>query len=301
MKRHKSPLKGLLIRTAVVRASDLGFIYACDPKKEEKEIPHTIVFTWDTGVLNRADYPEYNAHTACIIQHPEIGLLDASEAGYYTVQTRTTVTSEDIFDVSGPPPAKPRRRGIRSVSEICGTAYAVGIRGMVYRLDDLSKWTRLDDGLPDSFDVQAIHGFDDADLYAVGRRGELWQYNGKKWLRRDLETNGNLTSVKCAADGTVYIGGYGGMLIRGRGDTWEVIDHDDTEEDVWDVEWFANTLYVSTLDGLFRLKGNHLQTVDYGADVPETTYQLSVAGGVMWSNGERDVMSFDGKLWTRIV
>jgi hypothetical protein len=295
-----SPLNGLVIRTALVRRLDLGFIYACDPKKEEEETPHTIVFKWKAGVFNQVEY-EYDAHTACLIEYPEFGIVSASGPGYYSVETRNGVTSGDILDESLPLPHRPRLGGIRLVAEIAGHAYAVGLRGMVYRLDDLRRWTRIDDGLPESFDIQAINGFGASNIYTVGRNGELWQFNGKEWIRHDLPTNANLTAVKCATDEKVYVGGHGGILIRGNQTTWEVIDPDGIEDDIWDLEWFDGKLYVSTMHAVYRLEDEKLELVDFGEDPPKTCYQLSMANGVMWSNGEYDIRSFDGDKWSRIV
>lgn len=294
------PLNNLLIRTAVVRRLDLGFIYACEPQKEEEDIPHTIIYKWKDGVFSHVAC-NYNAHTACMIKYPEVGLLNASEQGFYAVETRSGVMSGDIIDNSQPPPQKRRLGGFRSLSEIRGKAYAVGLRGMVYRLDDLKIWTRIDDGLPDNFDIQAIHGFDASDIYAVGHDGDLWHYDGKEWAKRDLPTNINLYAVKCAGDNKVYIAGLEGILIRGREDNWELINHEVTENDLWDLEWFEGQLYVSTMHAVYQLNGEDLEPVDFGDDPPKSCYQLSAAKGVMWSNGEYDIMCFDGKTWTRIV
>jgi hypothetical protein len=207
----------------------------------------------------------------------------------------------DIFSMSQPPPPKPRHGGMRSVSEIGGKAYAVGYQGMVYRLDDLKKWTRIDDGLPASFRIEAIHGFQASDVYAVGLHAEVWHYSGNRWKRQELPTNQNLHMVKCAGDGQVYIAGHGGLLIRGRGESWSIIDHQDTDDDIWDLEWFEGQLYVSTLHAVYRLNGEKLEPVDFGKDPPKSCYQLSSAKGVMWSNGEYDIRSFDGETWTRVV
>ena len=40
-------------------------------------------------------------------------------------------------------------------------------------------WARIDEGLPDTFDIQAIHGFDSIDVFTAGRDGNLWYYDGK--------------------------------------------------------------------------------------------------------------------------
>jgi hypothetical protein len=298
---RKPPLKGLVIRTATLVTSHIGFIFACDLKKEKKEIPHAIVFTWSNGNFGRGEC-NYNAMSACGIAHPALGAVYISEAGYYSACTQAATTTEDIFANSAPPPKKRRARGIRSVSSVSGTAYAVGIRGMVYRLDRADMWTRIDDGLPDTFDAQAIHGFDASDLYAVGFGGQVWHYDGSRWERRELATNLNLTAVKCAGDGTVYIGGHGATLFQGRQDQWTVLKYEDEiAEDIWDLEWFQGALYISTLESVFCLKQSTLQAVDFGKDKPKSCYQLSATKDVLWSNGEFDVMAFDGKAWTRIV
>ena len=80
-----------------------------------------------------------------------------------------------------------------------------------------------------------------------------------------------------------------------------MINHDKTTADVWDIEWFKGELYVSTFSGVYQLKGDTLEPVDFGDDPPRTTYKLSAGEGVMWSIGEKDVMSFDGSHWARIV
>lgn len=296
----QTPLHDLVIRTAVVRQIDIGYIYACDPKKEEEEVPHAIIFKWEAGVFEQGEC-EYDAHTACIIKYPEPGLVDVSGQGYYSVNTQKGITTDDILESSQPPPQKRRLGGFRSVAEIGGKAYAVGLRGMAYRLDNLKKWTRIDDGLPDNFNIQAIHGFDDSDIYAVGRNGDLWHYDGKEWTKRDLPTNINLYAIKCAGDGNVYIAGHDGFLVRGRGNNWEIINHEETKNDIWDLEWFEGQVYVSTMHNVYQLKGEDLEPVNFGDDPPKSCYQLSAAEGIMWSNGEYDIVSFDGKKWTRIV
>jgi hypothetical protein len=296
----KSPLKGLIIRTALVRKPDLGFIYACDPKKQEEEIPHAVTFKWKAGEFIRGEC-NYDAHSVCEIEVPEAGLIDVSQAGYYSANTRKGMTTGDLFELSQPTPRNRRVGGVRSVSEIAGKAYAVGYESMVYRMDDLKRWTRIDDGLPEHLKIEAIHGFDASDLYAVGLHAEFWRYDGIRWKRQDLPTNRNLNIVKCAGDGQVYIGGHGGILIRGRGASWEIIDHQKTEDHIWDLEWFEGQLYVSTLHSVYQLRERELATMDFGDDPPGGCYQLSSTKGVMWSNGEYDIMSFDGRTWTRVV
>lgn len=110
-----------------------------------------------------------------------------------------------------------------------------------------------------------------------------------------------LTSIKCAPNGIAYIAGHRGVLLQGRNDMWSVVDQTETSDDIWDLEWFIDALYVSTMSNVYRLKQSQLEPVDFGDDRPKSCYQLSAGKDVMWSNGEFDLMSFDGIEWTRIV
>ncbi len=297
MKKH--PLNHLTIRSAVVRGPNTGNILACDLKREEENDPHAYVFKWDAGNFVESS-ANFDAHSICLISLPEPALIFVSPAGEYGVHYKGGSLAGDIFVNSQPETEKSRFGGIRSLSDIEGKAYAVGLRGMVYRLDDLKMWTRIDDGLPDSFNIQAIHGFESHDIYSVGRNGECWTFDGNKWTKRELPTNVNLTCVKCAGDGNVYITGHDGIMLCGRNDQWRIIDHEATKNDIWDIEWFKKGVYVSTLHNVFKLDGKQLEPVDFGNDSPNSCYQLSATKEIMWSIGEYDIMSFDGKRWVRI-
>jgi hypothetical protein len=99
----------------------------------------------------------------------------------------------------------------------------------------------------------------------------------------------------------VYVAGHDGVLLIGRSDTWHVVDQIATRDIIWDTDWFKDHLYVSTMSNLYRLAGTDLEPVDFGEDRPRSCYQLSSVDAELWSNGEFDLMSFDGIKWTRIV
>src|ERR1039458_7214089 len=120
-----NPLIGLVIRTAVVRRPDLGYILACDPKKERMDIQHTISFTWKSGKFNRGE-ANFSAHSCCIIQDPELSFVKVGGSGSYSIETQRGVTVGNIFNNSLPRPQKARYGAIRSVSEIGSKAYEIG-------------------------------------------------------------------------------------------------------------------------------------------------------------------------------
>lgn len=297
---RKSILSGLVIRTAQVFGTGYGLIYACDPAREKIGQPHVYVIGFDGGTLTR-DEGNYDVHSVCPIELPGEGLVAISEAGYYTVEAGEDFVSQDLFQNSAPLTASRRARGLRSVSEIAGYAHAVGYQGMVYRLDHVNRWTRIDEGLPESFDIEAAHGLGVDDLYVAGGNGEAWHLQGGHWSAIELPTNQTLTSVRCLPDGTVYMAGHRGTLVRGRKGQWSVLPQADMDEAIWDLEWFNGQLFASTLDGLYLLTADQLVPVNFGKHTPGSTYQLSAVGSVMWSSGEFDIVEFNGSSWSRIV
>ncbi len=278
----------------------MGFILTGDPKKDDKEIPHTIAFRWKSGVFNQGK-AKFSSNACCIIDVPEYGVVKVSGPGFYSVETRNGVTTGNIFNDSQPKPKEPRYGDIRTVSVIGGKAYAAGLGGMVYRLDTVNSWTRIDEDLSRNFDIEGIHGFGASDIYAVGYNGELWHFNGRRWNEIELPTNVILVSVKCKNDGVVYIGGKKGILIRGQKQSWEIINHDKISDTIWDLECLKDEVYISTMSNVYLLKKDQLEPVDFGGDPPKTTGQLSAAEDVMWSIGSKDIMAYDGKTWNRIV
>jgi hypothetical protein len=296
----KSPLADLIIRTGTVRLPDVGYLLAADPRREEEEEPHTVFFKWSGGEFKPGSM-NFSAHSCCLISDPGLALVCVGGNGHYSITTPAAKPVGNIFENSLPKATGPRYGDISSVSTVAGKAIAVGVGGLAYRLDTLSGWTRIDEGLPESFDAMSVHGFGADDLYAVGSRGDIWRYDGQNWSKCDTPTNANLNSVCCAPDGMVYAAGRGGVLLSGRATTWKMIEHRETEDDFWDLEWFSGELYLSTMSALFCLRNGELRRRQFGKDVPGTCYHLSATSDVLWSIGEEDVLSFDGKNWTRVI
>jgi hypothetical protein len=90
------------------------------------------------------------------------------------------------------------------------------------------------------------------------------------------------------------------MLWNGRHDHWGIVNHKNVIDDIWGLAWFNDKLYLSTTTAVYTLEGDRLEFVDMGDDQPNTCFHLSAADGVLWSIGAKDVMSYDGKKWTRI-
>jgi hypothetical protein len=198
---------------------------------------------------------------------------------------------------------KPTPVLIRNARTIEGEVYACGMKRQVYRRTGERTWNDVSAPFPkpkEEVGFEAIDGYSHKEIYAVGWKGEIWQYSGKKWTNRSSPTSLIMTAVCCAGDDVVYVAGQQGVMIRGRNDEWEAIEwEDDVSDDLWDLCWFGDKLYVATMTGIYTLEGSTLEPVDLGDVEIATFYSLTTTDGVLWSIGRDDVASFDGTNWQR--
>lgn len=299
MKGHLTDI--FSFRTAAVRNSGLGYML-CARDSLPPDHEHTAVFIWIDGEWQGESLP-WSALSAAIAQVPKQQLVAMGASGKILVIGQGEIVEEDILE--GQPRSEKDGSSLREVREVEGKVYAVGMDRQAYRRDGAGLWKRIDEGLPpggkEVVGLESLHGFTSRDLYAVGWDGEIWRYDGQRWRGVSSPTNLLLNRVLCAGDGWVYACGQAGILLRGKGDQWTVIEQEDISEDIWDLEWFAGKLYLSTSQFLYTLGATgHPELVDFGEDVPETCYHLSAAAGVLWSIGAKDIMAFDGEEWKRI-
>jgi hypothetical protein len=287
--------------TGAIRRKDLAYLAATNDKLIKKG-PHSAIIAWDAGQWGQTTR-KWGCTSCCVVKKPKEQLVAIGEGGEVYVNGSGEQHDEEM--ATGPD--SPKRMGyMRSVRAIEGVAYAAGMMRQVYRRDGANSWSPIDKGMRASRDdkvcgFEAIDGFTQKDIYAAGYKGEIWRYDGKKWKQIDSPTNLVLTNAVCAGDDKVYACGQGGLLLRGRKDSWEIVDHESTKQDLWGLAWYKDRLYLSSTKQVFTLeKGDELERVRFGEDTPLTAYHLSTGDGLLWSIGAKDVMSFDGKAWTRI-
>jgi len=285
--------------TGALRSRTRAYFVATEDKLARKQLPHWSLITWDSGKWFQDNF-DWAAVSICIAKKPKEQMVAVGVEGEAHVRGAGESVNEEVRDGKLSPADRGPLQGVRTID---GYAYACGMGRQVYRRD-AGTWTCLDEGCRASkgdgaVGFKDIDGFSARDIYAVGFKGEIWHYDGKTWSRVDSPTNVILNDVCCADDGTVYVAGYKGLLLRGNAKKMEVVDHESTKENIWGLAWHEKKLYLSTLKRVMTLAKDELKMVDMDAPVT-SAYHLTTADGQLWSVGPKDIMAFDGMAWTRV-
>jgi hypothetical protein len=287
----------------VVRRPDIGYIVLSLDEMAEEKIPHSYMVQWHAGQFSNAGVLPWLTAGVSVLRQPIEQLLAVAEFGQVFIFGSGDKHEERIGTEKEGPIARGPLRGVRLIGK---RAYVVGMDRQAYRRDGVNQWVTIDQGMrplegsTDVVGLEAVDGFSEEEIYAVGWDGAIWRYDGRAWTQADSPTNMILTDVCCAGDGNVYACARLGLLLRGRGDRWSVVEHESTEDDLWSMTWFQGRLYLSTMQELFVLENDKLEPVDLGDDPPSTCYRLSSIPDVLWSVGAKDAMAFDGTNWMRI-
>ncbi len=188
--------------------------------------------------------------------------------------------------------------------------YACGMSRQVYRRDGDKQWTRVDQGTVQPPGTKAIAGFysmdglSEADFYAVGFGGEIWRCLRGKWTQMDSLTNVILHCVRVLSPDRVYACGQKGVLLRGSGNRWRVLDTAAVDGDsLWSIQLFNDAVYLATESALYKLDENDVpRKLRTGLGKDCSYRHLHANDGVMWSFGGKNVAwTDDGKKWTDVT
>jgi hypothetical protein len=193
---------------------------------------------------------------------------------------------------------------MRSVAAIDNSVYAAGMRRQVYRRPGSDDWMPIDDGVAyhgDELTVgfNAIDGYTEKEIYAVGLGGEVWMQAEGAWHDVGIPTNVHLHAVCCAGNGKVYVGGRSGVLIRGRHDSWEFLDLQ-TDEPIWAMHWFRNELYLLLGRRIHQGADGKIRRLENDIVGDEDFHSLSSAGGKLWVFGRKKIVQYDGSSWREL-
>jgi hypothetical protein len=126
-----------------------------------------------------------------------------------------------------------------------------------------------------------LHGLSNADLYAVGRGGDVWHYDGISWRKCAFPSNLSLSTVCCAPDGTVYVSGYEGETYRGSGNTWKQIAKPELSIPFRDMVWYEGRVWCTNDYGVWCIEDDKLAEAKLSSDIKVCAGNLSVRDGVL--------------------
>jgi hypothetical protein len=266
----------------------------------EKRTPHTVLATLDKGTWVAKSFP-WTSVGVCWGQKPVKELVLVGHEGHIAAGPVGNLEKEDPIDIE---PEDGKVGHLRCARSIAGRVYIGGMDRQMYRRT-ASGWESLDEGMPgaeeDVVGFEAIDGFSEKEIYAVGHEGEMWEFNGKKWRQISSPTNLILLGVHCAPDGFVYVSGQAGLVLKGRHDEWQIVEQTATREDIWEIALFKGTLYLATRGVLYQYRDDTTEPVDFGeTEIPFTFYKFIVSDDQLITVGSKDVMRFDGTTWSRI-
>lgn len=283
------------VRGAASRSNHVYFISkVCDLL--DQEITHTSIIGLEALKWVSCVTTDWDASAIAIAWKPTPKIVVIGEDGHVVTRSGNKTKNESLPKGSG--------KVIRNAKTIDGYVYACGMKRHVFKRIDENKWTDISAAAPQSPEqavgFEALDGYSNNEIYAVGWAGEIWHFDGSTWNQEEIATDMILTSVCCAPDGFVYVAGQKGAFLRGRKNNWEIIrGKSPYSEDFWDLCWYEGQLYVATMGGLYILKGDELNLVEFGSIGPLSCFSLTTAEKVLWSIGHKDIASYDGKKWQK--
>jgi hypothetical protein len=190
-----------------------------------------------------------------------------------------------------------------------GHAICVGPRRKVYIRNHANNWTQLDRGLfPQGENTKLentgfsdIDGFSESDMYACGGDADLWHYDGNQWKQIDTPDNSVLRNICCAEDGQVYVITNRREIIKGRGEIWEVIQQDLTDEVFENIVCFNGKVLISTVSEIYEVTKQGLEKETLGVPNMDSKAHLAAGDGILVVAGGDEAAIYDGKSWSVIL
>jgi hypothetical protein len=333
-------IKALSItRAAAVSASAVDL--ACSPDRDDVGTKFTRLLRYRNGTWTAVDLAQH-AESLCefrdgsgrsflYVMSREGDLADVDGGG-----ARTKV--EDLA-LRG----KPHQLGfLYKVRQIGDALYAAGSGGQAYRREANGDWRVLDEALLDgpypdrnwmleyarnpellnNADTKrqymerlnsgkpkifwTLAGISDNAIYFGGEQaaGILYVWDGDRSLACDLPTKKALNDIMIAPDGSVWICGRDGLLLKGRERRFEVVLDLGRQRRFSSLAWFEDRPYMGSNSGpigLFVFDGRGAEPVRTG--LPRgigDAHTVEAVDGVLWAFGAKDLVRFDGRQWERI-
>jgi len=277
------------------------YVVGTETSLEDDDVEHAVVFELAQGKWTGWSA---NFRVAAVAYAPRIKTVFLVGQNGGIEATTAVKTWDEVIDPSGNGPSS-----LRAINGACAVGehvYAAGMRRQVYRRAlDAKTWSRFDNGCfsdpavsTEIVGFNAIHGLDEAELFAVGLRGEIWCCAAGLWRALDSPTNTSLYTVRCLPGGEVLIGGGLGVLLRGSAKGFVSIEHEATNAPITGIARFAGRTFVADENGrLFDLVGDKLVPVTEVPPPDEGGGQLDANDSALIFVRNDVAYLFDGKTW----
>jgi len=285
-----------LTRAAVRNDDEAFFGLVVDEFALDFENPHAVIYELTPTQATELGYFDF-----------EVSALTYANAG----KTRIAVGqyAEAVIFEDGATTLEtidPDERPVRGVAAAGADIVACGANLRVYRRQGPDNWVEFGPGddMRDEFPknhLEAIAGYSGTEIYAAGRDGVIWWYDGSVWTPVQCATNLAFISILCADDGFVYLGGISGIMAKGRRDEFVLFTPPSPIRDIWGLQDFQGEIYCAMTRALLTwTPEDGFVPVPEAMMLAKTFYNLGKGENVLWSLGEKDVLRFDGEAWTRI-
>ncbi len=194
---------------------------------------------------------------------------------------------------------------VRFLKNIGGAIYSGGTNRHLHVRDRGQHWTELSSETmrPDTEDpigFESLDGFGPDELYAVGWSGALWTRAEGRWSEIDSPTNLILTTVTAGTD-RLFAAGQLGTILEGRGNDWRIVEHDETDADIWAAASFGGATYFATGRAILKWEDGEISVAHHIDDTVRTAQDLKVGPSGLWSIGQQDLVLFDGEDWISVL
>ena len=180
----------------------------------------------------------------------------------------------------------PKRGAILKLRPIGDHLYACGNGRTICRREGRGHWASLRSVVPepgpserDGFN--ALDGFSEEDIYAVGGDDDVWQFDGKTWQHCAFPSDLPLSAVCCAEDGSVYVGGVLGSVFKGRGTRWTKICEGALSIPFKDMVWHEGRVWCTNDYGLWTIEEDKCVPADVSSEIKVCAGNLSAREGVL--------------------
>lgn len=258
----------------------------------EKNLSRATLLGFDRTQIGYSSYPTPKA-----VAISQAGLVYAIGSGAKGVETPLP-----SWEKGGP-----SRGGIHRVKTIGGNLYFCGGNNSVGKRIGKDSWLNHTCDIPnpargDSLDssLDDIDGFDETDIYAAGRDGQVFHFDGMIWSQIRMPTTEHFETLCCAGDGMVYIGGVEGSIYVGRYNKWKKIHSQPMSLPFQDMVWYVDRVWCTSDYGLWTICNEKLERVELPEGMHGYAGNLSVGDGVLLLAGYAGAAFLENNRWKKI-